>query len=123
MKREDGNTALPADVEQFPRLRLDPIGCIDDHHGTVRGGEGAVGIFAEILVAGGVQQVDLAPLVRELKDRGGNGNAALLLHSHPIRGSVALILARTDGAGELDGASIEQQLLGERRPSPRRGAK
>ena len=42
------------------------------------------------------------------------GLAALLLQLHPVGGGGALVLARGDGAGELDGAAVEEELLGER---------
>ena len=109
---EDRDAALAADVEQLARLRLDSIRRVDDHHGAVGGGEGAVGVLAEVLVAGRVQQVDLPPLVGKLEDGRGDRDAALLLHRHPVRGGVALVLARADGPGELDRAPVQQQLLG-----------
>ena len=74
----------------------------------------AVGVLGEVLVAGRVEQVDDAPAVRELHDRGGDRDAALLLEPHPVRGRVTRRLAPLDRARHLDRAAEEQQLLGER---------
>src|SRR5579885_2211664 len=64
-------------------------------------------------MAGGVQQVDNAVAVRELHHRGGDGDAALLLELHPVGGGMTRGLAALHGAGQLDGAAEQQQLLGE----------
>ena len=56
----------------------------------------------------------MRPVVRELHDRRGHGDAALLLEPHPVGGGVARGLAALDGAGQLDRAAEQQQLLGER---------
>ena len=37
-----------------------------------------------------------------------------LLDLHPVAGRVARGAARLDGAGEMDGAAVEEELLGER---------
>ena len=42
-------------------LRLDALGAVDEHHGAVGRREGAVGVLAEVLVARGVEQVELSP--------------------------------------------------------------
>ena len=64
---------------------------------------------------GRVEQVDRVALVVELQHGGGDRDAALLLQLHPVAGGVAAGAARLDAAGEVDGAAVEQQLLGERR--------
>ena len=51
----------------------------------------------------------------ELERRRGDRDAALALDVHPVGHGVALRLAAADGAGQLDRAGVEQQLLGERR--------
>jgi hypothetical protein len=43
------------------------------------------------------------------------GDAALLLHGHPVAGGVREALAGLDGAREVDWRPVEQQLLGQRR--------
>ena len=47
---------------------------------------GAVGVLREVLVAGGVQDVDAEALVLELHHGGGDGDAPLLLDLHPVGG-------------------------------------
>ena len=51
----------------------------------------------------------------EVERRRGDRDATLALHVHPVGHGVALGLAAAHGAGQLDGAGVEQQLLGERR--------
>ncbi|MNE27477.1 hypothetical protein D3C80_1208880 [compost metagenome] len=64
-------------------------------------------------MAGGVEQVDHVLAVGELHHRGGDGDAALLLHFHPVGGGVAIGLARLHGTGDGNGLAHQQQLLGD----------
>ena len=111
-KGKDGNVAQRADLKELFGLGLDALGAVDDHDRGVGGHKGTVGILREVLVAGGIEDVDAGAVVGELQDRGGNGNTALLLDVHPVRDGMlgrALALDRTGG---LNAAGIEQQLLG-----------
>jgi hypothetical protein len=54
-------------------LCLEPLAGIDEHQGVVGGGEGAVGVFAEVGVAGGVEKVDLEARVLIFEGRGEGG--------------------------------------------------
>ena len=113
-KSEDGDMAQRADLKELLGLGLDALGAVDDHDRGVGSHEGTVGILREVLVAGGIEDVDAGAVVGELQHRGGNGDAALLLDVHPVRDGVlgrALALDRTGG---LDAAGIEQQFLGKR---------
>jgi len=110
----DGGGAQAADIHELARALLHTLGGVDDHERRVHGGEGAVGVLGEIAVARGVEQVDDALAVGELHHRRGHRDAALLLHGHPVGGGVAIGLAPLHGAGVLDGAPVEQELLGER---------
>jgi hypothetical protein len=114
-EREDGHAAATADLEELAGLRLDAFGGVDDHEGGVHGGEHAVGVLGEILVAGGVEQVDRAAGVVELEDGRTDRDAALFLQLHPVGGGGALVLAVLDGAGEMDGVAVKQELLGQGR--------
>ena len=114
-EREDGDVAQAADLEQLDRLRLDALGGVDEHHGAVRCDEHAVGVLGEVLVAGGIQNVDVVSVKLELHGRGGDGDAALLLDVHPVAGGVLVALAGLDGARGADRARVEQQLFGQRR--------
>jgi hypothetical protein len=80
---------------------------------AVHSHEGAVGVLAEVLVAGGVQELDSIALVLHLQGGGGDGYAALALHSHPVGGGAALVLAGADGAGQVDGPGVEEELFGQ----------
>ena len=60
----------PADFVELSRLRLDAVRRVDHHDDAVRGDERAVGIFAEIFVAGRVEERHAPPLNFEL-ERGG----------------------------------------------------
>ena len=107
----DGRVAHAADVHELAGLGLDALGAVDDQQGGVHGRQDAVGVLGEVLVARRVQEVHVVAVVLELHDRGGHGDAALLLHLHPVRGGVAGRLARLDRAGHVDGAAEEQELL------------
>ena len=110
----DRRVAQPAHLHQLDGALLDALGAVDDHERGVDRGERAVGVLGEVLVARRVEQVDDAVAVRELHDRGGHRDAALLLEAHPVGGRVARGLAALDGARHLDRAAEQQQLLGER---------
>jgi hypothetical protein len=55
---DDRHVAQAADLEQLARLRLDALGGVEHHDGRVDRGQGAVGVFREVLVAGRVEQVE-----------------------------------------------------------------
>ena len=65
-------------------------------------------------MARGVEQVDDVVPVAELHHRARHRDAALLLDLHPVGGGVPGGLAALHGAGHLDGAAEEKELLGER---------
>ena len=81
---DDRRVARAADLEQAPRLRLDAVGRVDHHQRRVHGGQHAVGVFGEVLVAGRVEQVDDAVAVLHLHHRTRDRDAALLLDLHPV---------------------------------------
>ena len=83
-ERQDGQPMTPANLVQLSRLRLDAIRGVDHHHDTVGGNEGAVGVFAEVLVAGSVEQRHAPALDLELERSRRNRDAALLLELHPV---------------------------------------
>ena len=110
---EDGDVPHGADLEELTGLGLDTLGTVDDHHRAVGGHEGTVGILREVLVAGGVQNVDAKALVLELHDRGGDGDTSLLLDLHPVGGGVAVGGFALDRACGLDRASVQEEFLGQ----------
>ena len=113
-KGEDGNVTQRADLKELLGLGLDALSAVDDHDRGVGGHKGTVGILREVLVAGGIEDVDAGAVVGELQNRGGNGDTALLLDVHPVRDGMLGRALALDRAGGLDAAGIEQQLLGKR---------
>ena len=111
---EDRQVAQAADLEELAGLALDALGAVDDHDRGVDGGEGAVGVLGEVGVAGGVDEVEPPVAEREGHRRGGDGDAALLLELHEVGAGAAGLALGADLAGELDGAAVEQELLGQR---------
>ena len=107
-KGEDGNVAQRTDLKELFGLGLDALGAIDNHDRGVSGHEGTVGILREVLVAGGIEDIDAGAVVGELQHRGGNGDTALLLDVHPVRDGMLGRALALDRAGGLDAAGIEQ---------------
>ena len=99
-----------ADLEQLPGLRLHALSAIDDHHGAVSSHQGPVGVLGEVLMAGGIQNVDAEAVVLELHHGAGDGNAALFFDLHPV-GSGSLGPLALDLTGLRDGAAVEQKLF------------
>ncbi len=110
---ENRHSAFAANLEEFSRLRLDALAGVHHHHGGIHGGEHAVGILREILVARRVEEVHHAAVVVELQNGRADRDAALFFQFHPIARGGALVLARGHAAGELNGAAVEQEFFGE----------
>ena len=114
-ERDDGHAAHAADLEQLDGLRLDAFDAVDEHDGGVGRGERAVGVLAEVVVAGRVEQVHAPAGVLELQHARRHRDAALPFDLHPVAGRVAAAAALLDRAGQVHRAAVEQQLLGQRR--------
>jgi hypothetical protein len=110
----DRRVAQAADFHQLDRALFHAFGAVDHHQRRIHGGQRAIRVFGEILVAGRIEQVDHAPVVGELHDGGGHGNTALLFQRHPVGRRVSRRLAPFDCAGELDRAAEQQQFLRQR---------
>jgi hypothetical protein len=104
-------------LHELLRLRLDPLAAVDHHQRAVHGGEDPVGVLRKVLVAGGVEEVDLEGVVVELHDRRRDGDPPLLFDRHPVAHRVPSGLPRLDGAGKLDRPAEEEEFFGERRLS------
>ena len=113
-KRKNGRSAQAADFHQLDGTLLHAFGAVDHHQRGIHRGQGTIRILGEIFVTGGVQQIDNAVFIGELHHRGGDGNPALLFQLHPIGRRMAGGFAPLDGAGELDRATEQQQLFGQR---------
>jgi hypothetical protein len=81
---DDRDAAVLADVEQLHRLRLEALGGVEQHHGAVDGGQHPVGVLGEVGVAGRVEQVDDRRPRRRTAAPRWDGDAAGLLHVHPV---------------------------------------
>ena len=58
---DDRDVAQAADLEQLQGLRLDALGGVQHHDRGVGGGQRAVGVLGEVLVARRVEQVEDQP--------------------------------------------------------------
>src|SRR5262249_11774287 len=74
----------------------------------------AVGVLAEILVAGRVEQVEDDAVMLEGHHRRGYRNPALALDCHPVGAGPPPLAARFDLASQLDRPAEQQQFLGQR---------
>ena len=102
-----------ADLKQLPGLGLYAFCCVDDHDGGVGSHQSAVGVLGKVLVTGGVEDVNAVAVVAELEHRGRNGNTTLLFDFHPVGNGGAAVFLALDHTGLGDGASVQQELLGE----------
>ena len=141
-EREDGNGPQAAHLEQLDGLLLHAFGVVDQHDRAVRRHEGSIGVLGEVLMAGGVQNIDTESKARilrirgfalwaklvltnqgfvkttfivKLHRRGRHRDAALLLDLHPVGGGVTRGLAGLHGARLPDRAAVQQQLFGQGR--------
>ncbi len=110
---DDGRVAQTAHVHQRNGTRLNTLTAVQHHQRRVHRGQGAVGVFREVFVAGGVEQVDHGVAIGELHHRGGHRNAPLLFHRHPVGGGVAVGFARLDRTGHADRLAHQQQAFGD----------
>ena len=114
-ERHDRNVAQAADLEQLARAAFDALRRVDDHDGTVDGGQRSIGLVGEILVARRIEQIkDRVPIL-ERHHRRDDRDAARPLDGHPVGAGVLLVFFRLYLAGELNGTSEKQKLFRERR--------
>ena len=102
-------------LKQLDGLRLHALAGIDDHNGRIRCHEGSVRILGEILMTGGVQNVDAESAVIKLQYGGGNGNTSLLFDLHPVGNRVLRRFLALYGARQIDGATVKKKFLCQRR--------
>ncbi len=114
-ERHDRNIAQAADLEQLACPALDALRRVDDHDGAVDRRQRAIGLVGEVLVARRIEQVENRIAVLERHHRRHDGDAARPLDRHPVRARVLLVLLRLHLAGELNGASEQQELFRQRR--------
>ena len=109
---DHGGFAHAADRHQLAGLGLDALGAVDHDDDRIHGRQRAVGVLGEILVARGVEDVDLAALVFEAHDGRGHRDASLAFDLHEVGRRALLDLVALDGSGHMDGAAEQQQFLG-----------
>ena len=110
---EDGGITQTGHFHQLASPVFNTLGGIDDHQAAVDRGQGTVGIFREVLVTRGIEQVDQTIGIGELHHRGGDGDTTLLLHLHPVGFGVLTRATALDGTGALNGLSEQQDFLGD----------
>ena len=113
-KGHDWRGSQPAHIHELLGAGLYALGHIDDHQGGIHCCQGAIGVLGEVLVPRRVQQVHDPVAIRELHDRGGDRDATLLLHCHPVRGGMTRSFAPLHGSSQLNGTAEQQQLFGQR---------
>ena len=111
---DDRHVAQPAHLEELQGLGLDAARRVEHHHRAVDGGQRAISVLAEILMARRIEQVEGEAVMLEAHHRRADRDAALLLDLHPVGARPAAIAARLHLAGKLDRAAEQQELLGER---------
>ena len=117
---DDRDASVTTHLEQFESLRLKAFRRIDQHDRAIDRAEHAVGVFGEVRVPRGVEQIDDAVLpvgrdIGELQGGGCDRDAPGLFHLHPVRHRGAASGLAVDGAGLVDHPGVQDQCLGERR--------
>ena len=112
---DDGHIAQPADLEQLQGLGFDALGRVQHHHRGIDRCQGAIGVLAEILVAGGIEQIEDEAVMLEGHHRGRDRNPALLLDLHPVGTGAPSLAARAHRARLLDRAPAQEKLFRQRR--------
>lgn len=108
-----GRIPHPAHRHQLFGLLFHTFGGIYHQNHRVDGGEGAVGVFGEVFVAGGVEYVHTAAAVFEAHHGGRYRDTPLLFYLHEVGGCRLFDLIAFHRSGRLYGATEEQKLLGE----------
>ena len=72
MKVNTGVSRMRQISKQPNGARLHSLGAVDDHERRIHRSEGAVGVFGEVLVAGGVEQIHDLRAIVELHHRRGD---------------------------------------------------
>jgi hypothetical protein len=106
--RDDLQVGFEGHVQVGQRLGLDALGCVDQQHRALAGGQRPGHLVGEVNVAGGVDQVQHVRLAvgagpRQPDGLALDGDAAFALDVHPVqvlRAHVAVL----DHAGELEHA-------------------
>ena len=110
-KRKDGDIPHGAHLEQLSSLGLHTLGPIDNHNRAVRRHERTIGVLREVLVAGGIQNVDAETFVLKLHHRGGHRDPPLFFNLHPVGGGRPGIFLSFHLSRLGNGPTIEQKFF------------
>ena len=111
-KGEDRRVAQTGNFHQLTGTIFNTFCSVDNHQAAVHRRQCTIGIFREVFVPRGVEQVNQAILIRELHHRSGNRDTTLLFHLHPVRLRVLVRATAFYCTGGLNGLSEQQHLLG-----------
>ena len=114
-KGENRYVPHPADLEQLNGLGFHALGGVDQHNCRIGSHQHPVSILGEVLVSGGIQNVDAESVIFKLHGRRGDRNAALLFNVHPVGSGVFVALASLNTAGRPNGSAVKQELFGQGR--------
>ena len=102
-----------ANLKELARLGLNTLCGINDHNGTICSHQGAVGVLGEVLVSGGVKDVDAIAIVFKLHNRRGDRNTSFLFHFHPVGNGMAVGCLTLNRACGLNSTAVKQKLFGQ----------
>ncbi len=111
-KGQDRRIAQTGNFHQLTSPVFNAFCGVDHHQTAVHRRQGTVGIFGEVFVPRGVQQVHQTVVIRELHHRGGDRDTTLFFHLHPVRFCMlagATAFYRTGGLNRL---SEQQHFFG-----------
>ncbi len=97
--------AHAAYLHKLPGLGFDAFGNVYHYYNAVDCRKCAVCVFGEVLMAGGIENVDFVVTVVESHYGGCHGYAALLLYLHPVAGGGLLYLVRFHGSRNVDSSA------------------
>ena len=112
-KGEDRRIAQTGDFHQLTGPIFDAFCRVNHHQAAVHRRQGTVGIFGEVFVPRGIQQVHQAVMIRELHYRGGDRDTTLLFHLHPVGFRVLAGTTTFYCTGGLNRLSEQQHLFGD----------
>ena len=112
-KGEDRRIAQTGNFHQLTGTIFYTFCGVDNHQAAVHRRQGTIGIFREVFVPRGIEQVNQAVVIRKLHHRRSDGDPTLLFHLHPVRLSVLVRATAFYCTGGLNGLSEQQHLLGD----------
>ena len=112
-ERNDGRMAHAAHIHELDGLLFYTVHAIDKHEGGIDGSQGTVGVFAEVLVPRGIDQVEHATFERKIQHGTRNRNTTLLFDLHPVTHRVAAVRLGAHVTRFADDVSVPEELFGD----------